>query len=144
MPGKGNAVHKFMYLLLFKEEKSLGLKYSRSAWKSENSFNWHRAETKLRPYTSIRLGAGFCARSSFSALNCSTWAILGEGRDVTESWQIPWQSQCRMGQSQTDFQTIADFGSKCPELRIAFFQARCPCSPGTGSLNGLGEQWAIC
>lgn len=31
IPGKGTAVHKFKYLLLFKEEKCLGLKYSKSA-----------------------------------------------------------------------------------------------------------------
>lgn len=78
------------------------------------------------PYTSISLGVGFCARSSFSALNCSTWAILGEGTDVTEYWQIPWQSQGRMGQSQTDFQTICRLWEQMPRNENCFCPGMLP------------------
>lgn len=143
----------YKYLLLFREEKTLGLKYSKSTWKSETLFCWHWAVTQWRTLP-LDCKQYFVLEAPFSTVNCSTrmgHPGLGEiCHAVPQSPGKPHgQSQCKMVQSRADFQTACrHFWSKSPELRNSFVQACRPCSPGTWSLKdqlgGFGERWAIC
>ena len=131
----------------FQRRKTLGLKYSKSTWKSESLFCWHWAVTQwCTPPSACK--QYFVLGALFRAVHCSTWAVLGQEKHVALSHRVlaePVQDGAEQGWLANSLQTLLEQipGAEkrfCPGLSSLFSWDMIP----KDQRGGLGERWAIC